>query len=381
MKLLIEDLNTRKTKLLASLKEITASGMIITNPYNIFYLFDFFHVSTERPVAIYLHHNGETIAFVPSLEEEEAKRKKNFTRVETYFEFPGKFNIYQWMIKHINQCYKVENIYFDRLSFNLYKVFANEFNNLFNTDLIHKQRLIKSRLEQSFLRKAANYADFIVQFGSENCQPGISELELLHEMTGATIQKMVTELDEIIYVPGGPAGGLIPSGGRTSHPHSLPSARKISAGDTLILSCGANVHGYRVECERTFFVGKPNKRKKMAFNVMAEAQNLGISLMKPGMKCAEIDNQVLDYIKKSGYGDYLRHRTGHGKGLEEHEPPWVEAGDDTELQPGMVLSCEPGIYIDGFSGFRHSDTVIITEKGAEVLTKFSKKIDDLIIDI
>jgi len=143
---------------------------------------------------------------------------------------------------------------------------------------------------------------------------------------------MVQELNEIIYVPGGHAEGLIPSGERTSLPHALPSSRIIQKGKTIIFSCGENFKGYRTECERTCFINGPDGLRKKAFNVMKDTQALGISLMKPGNICSDIDKQILDFIRKMGYGDYIRHRTGHGKGLEEHEIPWVEIGDQLSFK-------------------------------------------------
>jgi Xaa-Pro dipeptidase len=191
---------------------------------------------------------------------------------------------------------------------------------------------------------------------------------------------MSRELDDIIYVPGGPAGGLVPSGERTGMPHALPSSRVIRQGENMILSCGANVEGYRVECERTLFLGRPGERHREAFEVMARAQQMTVNLMKPGALCRDINDQVLDFIRSRGYGGALKHRAGHGKGLEEHERPWIESGDTTALAPGMVVSAEPGIYIDGFAGFRHSDTVLITETGPEVLTRIAKDLDSLIVE-
>lgn len=241
------------------------------------------------------------------------------------------------------------------------------------------QRQIKSPEEVEMLRKSAYYSDFIVEKGKEILAPGVTELGLLNRSITKTVDKMIEDMGDVIYVPGGPAGALVPSGVRTAIPHALPSGRVVEAGDTMILSCGTNVWGYRTECERTFFVGKPEARKVEAFKVMREAQELGIKLMKPGAVCEEIEKEVIRFISEAGYGQYIKHRTGHGKGLEEHEPPYIAAGDKTVLKPGMVFSSEPGIYIEGLSGFRHSDTVVITEDGCEVLTKYPKDIESMTI--
>jgi Xaa-Pro aminopeptidase len=112
---------------------------------------------------------------------------------------------------------------------------------------------------------------------------------------------------------------------------------------------------------------------------MVEAQKAAMQAFGPGRKCSEVDKAATRIIRKMGCGALLRHHTGHGLGLEAHEPPWLDVGDDTMMKPGMIFSCEPGIYEPGFGGFRHSDTVVITEDGAEVITYYPRNIDSLTI--
>jgi len=346
-----KEINRRSSQIINYLNKNRIDGFIITDPYNIFYL-DFYHISTERPVVYFIHSSGEITLFVPSMEEVEAMKIKHIDILKVYFEFPGEKDVFQWIIKELKSTYPhLKNIVIDNAEERLFQKLNTRFDNLKVNDFIYQMRLIKSDEEVEYLKMAANYSDFIVDYGIKHCHPGKSELELLAEMEIATIKKMVQELNEIIYVPGGPAGGLIPSGERTLLPHALPSSRIIQKGNTIFFSCGANVKGYRTECERTCFVGEPGELWKKTFEVMM------------------------------GYGDYIRHRTGHGKGLQEHEIPWVEIGDHTVLQKGMVLSSEPGIYEEGLSGFRHSDTVLVTEKEPEVLTKYSKELENLVIEV
>lgn len=386
MENLSQELQQRKERFLGHLVNEGYSGFLVAGPYNLFYLLGFYHIPTERPVVCFIKADGKTTLFVPSLEEEEAAKLSGVDTIKTYFEYPGSFDLYDWIFNQAkkelqeNKIKHTDKIGIDQCSYSLAQRLKTVFPKVEESGIITGMRMAKSELEVEFLKQAAVYADFIVNYGQSHLAEGIAEIELLNQMQNATVTKMIEELDRVIYVPGGPAGGLIPSGPRTALPHALPSARRIEGGDTLILSCGANVMGYRVECERTFFVGEPEARRIEAFRVMKEAQALGVSLMRPGKKCSEIDDLVLKYIKEASYGDYIRHRTGHGKGLAEHEPPWVETGDHTVLQPGMVLSSEPGIYIDGYAGFRHSDTVVITANQPLVLTKFPRELPDVIIE-
>jgi Xaa-Pro dipeptidase len=363
------------------LRKQGVGGLFVSNPYNIYYTTGLFHYPTERPIAVFVPQQGEPILFVPVMEQQEAKHINVISDIRVYFEYPGLVDPIDWMLTEINKTYpKLSGLAMDAGSYSLFQQVKEKTGSVVTmSPIIYVMRLIKDEEEVALLQKAGVYSDYIIQAGMEIAVPGITELELLQEMSNRTLNKMVRELDEIILVPGGPAGGLVPSGIRTSMPHALPSAKRLAVGETQILSCGANVGGYRTECERTCFIEDVSRKQEQAFEVMARAQQMAVDAMRPGMTCAEVDAVALDYIRKEGYGEYLLHRTGHGKGLEEHEAPWIDAGDHTVLLPGMVLSSEPGIYIQGFSGFRHSDTIVVTDGDPLVLTKFPKSIDQLII--
>ncbi len=141
----------------------------------------------------------------------------------------------------------------------------------------------------------------------------------------------------------------------------------------------AQVDGYGVEIERTFFLGNIPEKAKKPFEVMFNARSLAYDLLKPGVVMSEIDKKVRKFINEQGYGDFLLHRTGHGLGITGHEAPFIAEGYDHELEPNMLISIEPGIYIPNIGGFRHSDTVLITEDGYMKLTKAPEELEDLII--
>jgi Xaa-Pro dipeptidase len=362
----------------------SVSGLLVTSPYNIYYTTGLFHFPTERPILLFIPQAGEPTLFVPIMEKEEAKEVTCIEDIRDYFEFPGLVHPLDWALDEITKTWSnLKEISVDHVPHSTYQRVSERLSRvLVKVDsMIEDMRLCKSNNEIQLLQTAASYADYIVSQGLHYANPGLSELEVLQEITNRTLNKMISELGEVIYVPGGPAGGLVPSGVRTSLPHALPSAKRLEKGDTFILSCGANVGGYRTECERTCFIGDVTTQQEKVFRVMAEAQQLAIEAMRPGMSCAQVDQIALDYIRQKGYGEFLLHRTGHGKGLEEHEGPWIDEGDPTVLKPGMILSSEPGIYISGFSGFRHSDTIVVTEDEPLVLTKFPKSLDQLIIPI
>lgn len=115
------------------------------------------------------------------------------------------------------------------------------------------------------------------------------------------------------------------------------------------------------------------------FEVMVEAQRKAIESVRPGVKCSEIDNAARKVIEEAGYGKYFIHRTGHGLGLSAHEGPYLRFDSNLELLPDMVISIEPGFYIPKVGGFRHSDTVVVTERGRKIITKVPRDIDSLVV--
>ncbi|SKC76121.1 M24 family metallopeptidase [Maledivibacter halophilus] len=378
----LKEYKGRIQRIVDCINEKGLDGFLVFNPYNVFYL-GLYYYPGKRPVVMFIHKSGKIYGFTPKMELDEAQKLKQLDKVFAYDDdFSSTADLYDFLKKNIKESFDdVKRIGVDEVDVKGYKRLNELFDYISIADEIMIIREIKSKEEVEMLKKAAFYSDYIVMKGKEMLKPGETELGILNRMITKTVDKMVEDMGDVIYVPGGPAGALVPSGVRTAMPHALPSGKKIETGDTMILSCGSNVWGYRIECERTFFVGEPDKRRIKAFNVMRRAQEFAINLMKPGAVCEEIESQVIKFIAESGYGDYIKHRTGHGKGLEEHETPYIASGDRTVLRPGMIFSSEPGIYIEGLSGFRHSDIVLITEEGNEVLTKYPKDLKNMIINI
>ena len=120
---------------------------------------------------------------------------------------------------------------------------------------------------------------------------------------------------------------------------------------------------------------------KKPFQVMEEARALAYELVKPGALAEDVDRAVLKVLQDRGYGEHILHRTGHGFGITGHEPPWIALGSSTVLEKNMVISIEPGIYIKGLGGFRHSDTVLVTENGCQAMTNGPVTLEELVLPV
>ncbi|WP_252901773.1 M24 family metallopeptidase [Vulcanisaeta sp. JCM 14467] len=157
--------------------------------------------------------------------------------------------------------------------------------------------------------------------------------------------------------------------------------RPIKVGDALVTGATADVGGYMAELERNLFVGKPSSDVAKYHEIALKLQDSALNALKPGVKASDVDRAVIKTAKELGVIEYLLHHSGHGLGLEGHEAPFLDIGDDTVLRPGMVVTVEPGIYISGLGGFRHSDTVVIHEDYVEVITYYPRDTESLIVEI
>ena len=161
-------------------------------------------------------------------------------------------------------------------------------------------------------------------------------------------------------------------------PRGATIGDRLKGGTHIALSL-LRVNGYAAECERTYFLAPPPPEVRKTFLAMQEARRRAFALVRPGVGCAEVDAAANEFLRIEGYGDYLLHRTGHGFGLGNHEGPWVAAGSEDVLQENMLISIEPGIYLPGVGGVRHSDTVLVTFDGYERLTRYPTDIEALTI--
>jgi Xaa-Pro dipeptidase len=207
------------------------------------------------------------------------------------------------------------------------------------------------------------------------------EFAIYQEVTGAMTRKIVADIPNANMIVTRVVGAVWPP--KISHdPHKIPTIfQEMEDGGPHVSIVGGQVDGYGVEVERTFFLGFVPENAKKPFEAMFEARALAYELVKPGAQMNEIDKTVRKFITDRGYGNYIIHRTGHGLGITGHEAPYIAEGYDRKLEPNMLVSIEPGIYIPGVGGFRHSDSVLITDDGNMKLTRAPEELDEVTIPV
>jgi Xaa-Pro dipeptidase len=369
------------------IKERKLNALLLLSATNIIYTTGYFHLSTERPIGALIPESGDPALFIPELEIDQVKTwwVKDY---ESYFDFPGPVNRVRWIFERVARRgfasgrIGVEEAKPGRLE--QIKLGAPKATIVDAGELIETMRWVKDEDELRIMRRAMHFADFTVQAGRQFVQKNgsVTEDEILKATADAVADKMSKELNDVVGVGVEPPfGGLVPFGRRSAFPHAVPSKDRLQKGDALVLSFGSQVGGYNVECERSFSVGKPSDYAKRLFDAMLAAHDAGAENMKEGAIAEEVDKKSLDQIRKAGFEKFLKHRTGHGIGLEGHEAPWIAEGDKTVLKEGMTFSCEPGVYDPDWGGFRHSDTVIVRKERGEIMNRYPTRLEDMIIEI
>ena len=371
----------------AALEKRKLDGLLTFYYPEIYYLVGFFHYPTERPVALFVPRNADPILFIPRLETDYVHEGAWAPDVESYFEYPGTTHPIDWMCERLAaRGYGQGRLgWAESLAVGTRERLAKALPHADwqrAGDIVAALRLVKDAEEIELMRRAAHYSDWMVGEGISLVQAGErpSEIDLEQAMVRGVIQKMQKELDPVVAVPG-LAGALVCSGPRSAFPHGFPTARRVAPGENLILSVACFVGGYFAESERTFILGDPSSEQRHRYETDRSAQEVGTQGLVAGARCGDVNKQCLDVIRGAGLGQFLRHRQGHGIGVQNHEPPWIEDGDDTILAPGMAVSCEPGIYCPGQGGYRISDSVVITATGPERLTQYPRDLESIVIGI
>ena len=218
-------------------------------------------------------------------------------------------------------------------------------------------RMRKDAAELAALRRAAQAIDRVHAAIPELLHPGRSEAEVGRDIADRIVAEGHDAADFVI----------VASGPNAASPHHETGERVIAAGDVVVVDIGGPLDGYFSDCTRTYVVGSPPDGFRDAHDALLAAQQAAVAAVRPGVTAASVDAAARDLLTEAGYGDAFIHRTGHGIGLEVHEHPYIVAGNDLVLEPGMTFSIEPGVYLPGRFGLRIEDIVAVTPDGCERL--------------
>lgn len=355
---------------------------IIMDPYNQYYLSGFKAVVYSRPIILVISLDFVDL-IVPGLEEDHAKSEAVVDNLYIYYEHPekekmGKSYIDDHLKKIISKFSKGIKV---GVEFNFVPLEMANYLKKYDFTLIDigkkiiEMRSIKDNAEINILINAGKLVSLGVKESLEHAAEGISEIEfdrIGNEIVYETVDRKYPNSSIDVL------GMTISGASRSLMPHAFSSTRKFKKGDIVIHSRQVGLNGYLAECERTFFIAQPTSKLKDIFNMVVDAQRAALEFIKPGILAKEVDNIARAIIRKAGYANYAIHRIGHGIGLGGHELPYLRYDNDLVLKEGMVFCIEPGVYIPGIGGVRHSDTVILTKNGSNLITDYPRNLVDLI---
>ena len=229
--------------------------------------------------------------------------------------------------------------------------------------IVERLRAVKDSAELARMEAAANIADEALASVVPMLRPGTTESHLQRALDGAIRSAGAS----------GPAyDTIVASGPNAALPHATPTDRRLESGDLVIIDVGALVDGYRSDMTRTFVLGDPSDRAAAMLEAVERSQRAGVAVVEPGVEAGEIDKACRSVLDDAGMGDAFVHGTGHGVGLDIHELPRVASRSTAALEPGNVLTVEPGVYFPGFGGVRIEDLLVVTDSGCRPLTLHPK---------
>jgi Xaa-Pro dipeptidase len=355
----------------AKLAEAELDGMLLLDMHNVIYASGFFHSPSERPIGFYIPASGEPTLYIPLLEQENALGSW-VKDIRTYFEFPGDTHPVVWMAQDAG----VRRLGIDGLEHSVFTQVQQNFSHTVISSIVDTMRYLKEPEELVLIRKAASYADYFLQFlydhVGELMRAGATELDILNACLLATKQKQTQDLGEVFANTKVGVTATVHTGPRAALPHGKPIGRKPNYGDVLIAGVGASVGGYHAESGATFVLGEATPEQLHCLNAAAICNDVAVAALRVGARCKDINEVALEQLKEAGLADFIRHRIGHGMGIQGHEAPWLAPGDNTKLLASMVFSNEPGIYRPNIDGYRTINTMIVTETEAEVASMFLK---------
>ena len=371
---------------------IVAAGLdaiCVFYPARVAYLTGFHHIPTERPITLLIGSSGQSSLVVPAVEKEHAESSTTVDQVRIYFEYPGAEHPMETVADVLSEMHaRADRTGADHDGYVPYWGYRGpRLSDLTGVEpldselIVESLRRVKSAAELACIQLSCDWAVRGHRRMQDGIQTGKTEMEIYTPAANDTLFEMVHEMPG--WRPrGGDDTGIIAMfvGGRaTAMPHGFVKGHGVQPGDVLVSGAGANIDGYRSELERTMIVGEPTEEQRRAFDAMLALQSRAIEVMAPGVPAGEVELATVRLAEELGVADNLRHHVGHSIGLEGHEAPFLDRGDDAVLEPGMVFTVEPGVYIKELGGFRHSDTVVITEHGRRVMTDYPRELDALTI--
>jgi Xaa-Pro aminopeptidase len=387
------ELEERRGRLLEQVRRVDASGYVLFDASYIQYFTGFWFLSNERPVVFAQSVGGDALIFVPEFEVARTRAETDFERIESYPEYPGLEHPMRILARALADLGLAGTLAADQDGYPgilgyqgppLSEVTGAPVR--FVADAIERMMARKSANEIALIRESGRWCAHAHRLLQDYTRPGVTEAEASlragHESTLAMLEALGESFGgQLGSNDGVKAGYRGQIGQRSAWAHAIAHNIEFEPGDMLVTETGAPVWGYNAELERAMIIGTPSDEQRRLFDHVVAAQQVAFAVLRPGVTCADVDGAVMRYFEDNDLRPYWRQHTGHAIGLRNHEAPFLDLGDHTPVEPGMVFTIEPGLYDDELGGFRHSDTVVVVEDGIELLTSYPSDLESLTLAV
>ncbi|HEY8029031.1 MAG TPA: Xaa-Pro peptidase family protein [Gaiellaceae bacterium] len=384
MKIEEAEFAARRETFASKLADRRLAGAVLFEPQYVHYYSGFFFIPTERPIAFALAADGRGGMLVPRLEVEHAQANTAVQEVAHYDEYPGERHPMEALQELLDALAIRGRLGADHNGypwmFGYRGPGLGEWTHV--ADVVEDQMAIKSAAEIELLRESCKWANLAHTLLQRYTRVGVTETEVETRASNEATHAMLDAIGPVYraqspYYSGAMAGYRGQIGRNAAIPHAHGNNLVFQAGDVLVTGASAPVWGYHSELERTMVLGTPSDEQRRMFDHMVALQDLAVDTIRPGVRCAEVDRKVRAYYDAHSLWENWRHHVGHAIGMRYHEGPFLDRGDPTEIRPGMVFTVEPGLYAPQFGGFRHSDTIAVTNDGVEWLTYYPRDLEAL----
>ena len=351
----------RVDRVMAALKDMGLSQMLIVDPMSIYYLTGVYVAPFERFYGLYLREDGKHVYFLNRLfhvPEDVGIEKVWYSDTDPAAELVAE------RLDHNSPLGVDKDL---RAAFLLPLMEKKAASGFVNASIaIDRTRGVKDAEEQELMRAASRINDQAMEKFKELIHEGVTEKEAADQML-----KIYQDLgaDGYSFEP------LVAFGANAADPHHMPDDTAVKPGDCVLFDVGCLKDGYCSDITRTFYFKEVSEGRRRIYETVRSANEAAIAKIRPGVPLSELDGTARNLIAKEGYGDYFTHRLGHFIGLSEHEYGDVSSASDWKAEPGMIFSIEPGIYLPGDTGVRVEDLVLVTEDGCEVLNHYPKTLE------
>jgi Xaa-Pro aminopeptidase len=387
------EFDQRGAALAEQARERGLAGVVLFDNAYVLYYTGFAFIPTERPAALVVNADGERGLFVPRLEREHAQANATVQHVSDYPEYPSERHPLEALRELLDRMSVRGAIGADQDGYpwvlgyrgpTLSELTGSTPEKV--TAFVEDRMAVKSPAEIALIRESAKWGNLAHVLLQRYTRVGLTETEVTQRASHEATLAMLDAIGPIYraqngFFDGAAAGYRGQIGRNAAIPHALANNIVFRDGDVLVTGASAPVWGYLSELERTMLIGEPSDEQRRLFDHMVALQDIAFEAIKPGARCSDVDRAVRAYYEEHQLWDLWKHHVGHAIGLRYHEGPFLDIGDDTEIKPGMVFTVEPGLYSADVGGFRHSDTVAVTENGIEFLTYYPRDLESLTLPV